>query len=479
MLGWLWNSNDGEPKKKQRQVVEKPLEKRVDPLSTYFKDIKYQPPQPISQVVGSPNTANPQNPAGTAGFSGSSFPYSQPGTAGGGFTTHPPPAPHQLPFGTSPPLPFGTTRPVGPYGQTTNTFGAPNTAGFGGTLAGHGLQKTPLNASTMTLCVTPGDLTRKSPKNKERKKISDAADKLYKRLNITEKIFQWSETIRFWVAEHIVKKKIEEWNKNDTQITGVIMVLAKNYESNMQLKARFDKLLKETPKEQAQFLKDNIQLLPAEWKEFVEKRKRLKEQLRIQHSSKADRPDPVYCLSRLKDLSQNAFLGNFNFSAGEKWQGHPWGPPLPTDAKLVMTYFCHWMDDLLGPAVIFSESHFIKLKHYKERVVEGKHRFDTVAIVETTIPVLERESKEPQFGLARPLEKQRKKVEPYYFLVYKDQKKDASKKEEIEDHSTKFWGRRNKVEGTLYPAWYPRPGPDNIFHCLALFNKYFSMKITF
>merc|ERR1719427_2042852 len=275
--------------------------------------------------------------------------------------------------------------------------------------------------------------------------------------------------MRFWVADTVVKKKIEDWNRTDLQMAGALKLMRDQFQ-NAQEKAQVEKLMKEHPQEQAKFFYNNLNnpKMPAPWKEWIEKRHKLEDEIKIGPTDKM--PDPAYVLARLTDLSTNAFLGDFKWKGGVSWKAKAWGPHLPTDSELIMYFFCQLMDEILGPAVIFSESHFIKLNHYKKKVEEGRHRFDTVAIVETTIPIPEREKAKVETRPFSFQQKEQPKVEPYFYLVYKEEKKDDGdeKKEEEStvDHSVKLWGRKTKEEGTVFPAWYPRPGPDNLFHCL-------------
>lgn len=299
------------------------------------------------------------------------------------------------------------------------------------------------------------------PVNKKLEMI-ESSDRLYATEKIDAKMGEWSDNVRWWLAEMVVKRKIQEWDRTDVLMASYVKHCKKQFPNE-----KFDVL--DTPQKQSAFFQENKSLLPKEWHNWIDERKKLEKELVLLGST----VQGPYVLERLADLNAKPFFGDYRWRGGAEWKNQNWTSLFPTDSEILMTYFRYFVERFTTPVIIFSESHFIQLSSANEKVVVGKHRFDRVAIVQSPRP--------PPSSLGKESER-----DPYYYLVFDPVGKrgdktgaasDSSTSKPGEDLSEQFWGKSATTEGKPYPKWCPRPGPGNLFHCLALFAYFVKSRL--
>ena len=200
-------------------------------------------------------------------------------------------------------------------------------------------------------------------KSKFAAKYMEESIKLYESLHIDTLIANWAEAMRWWLGERVIERK-KELDENNNSINQIFNLLINKYNLKQQL-SQFVK-----PWEKISFILQNeSQLLnvarsggPREIPHIIQKTGVLKECIdfvcsNYTYNQKQNVVQYVY--KRINTLSTSNNLQSFKWNKGDE---QLWRELLyPNDAHLIMTLFCRYMDDVMCPAIKFSEKHYIQI----------------------------------------------------------------------------------------------------------------------
>mmetsp|Transcript_43807 Transcript_43807/g.39025 ORF Transcript_43807/g.39025 Transcript_43807/m.39025 type:complete len:954 (-) Transcript_43807:179-3040(-) len=242
---------------------------------------------------------------------------------------------------------------------------------------------------------------------------------LYSDLNIDSLIVNWAESMRWWLAE-MVKSRCQQLFTNDNDINKIFNLLVQKYGLQQQLSQ-----FKTASQRESFVIQNKQQLLNVAKQEnnpkiphIIQKRQVLKGHIDFVTSNyrafNNDKKVTEYVYNRIKQLSSTNNLTLFNWNRGgndnqTQWQSMYY----PTDAHLIMSLFCRYMDDAMCPAVKFSEKHYFQISRNEIKKIHTLYKkFKDIAI----ICVYDINTKEDNDDLTA------KDSLPYYFIAYNKDK---------------------------------------------------------
>jgi len=248
---------------------------------------------------------------------------------------------------------------------------------------------------------------------------------LLKSLEVKAYMQPWVENVRSWISMEVVRKKAEAWRKSDQFVHETVETLKRNaaqknltndlaeLEKFVSVKQKFDLLWSNRT-----------------WNHFTpDMQQKLLQRHKLREELKRICPGaPDYVRQRITDLSQSSFLSDYKWNSGGQWDGKKWSKLLPSDARLIMMMFFHYMDDYLSP-----------MNFSKEYVSTEKK----VSLTQTV----------NEFGMKQT----RFKIKKNFCIV------DAEKEEP-------FYFLLNNIDAIDEAKWVPQPGSQNVFHTIALFG---------
>lgn len=232
---------------------------------------------------------------------------------------------------------------------------------------------------------------------------ADRADALLAELRLSECMADTADRMRMWLSGRLVRPKAREFDRSLRFLHQVADLLLHGQGSALSADEQALLRDKQPTHQLSSFLRQRVT------EPGVARGLRAREMLE-RYLDCGSKSEKSYVRGRLAQLAEGGFMAEYEWDGGGEWNGRPWQPHLPTDAKIVMHAFCTFMDEVLPG---FTERHYIEAA---DRRGEGKR--PEVAIVEM-------------------------RVNPPYYMI-----------------------RHKKGH------WYVRPRRENLFHALVLFLHY-------
>lgn len=243
---------------------------------------------------------------------------------------------------------------------------------------------------------------------------------LLKSLEVKAYMQAWVENVRSWISMEVVKKKAESWRKSDEFVLETVQTLKRAFANQANELAQLERFV--TVKEKFDLLWSN-----RSWSQFTPQ---MQQKMLARHNLREELKRicpgaPDYVRQRVFDLSQSSFLSDYKWNSGGQWDGKKWSKILPTDARLIMMMFFHYMDDYLSP-MNFSKEYVSTEK--KVSLTQSVNEFQTRFKIKKNFCIVDAE-----------------KEEPFYFLL-------------------------NNIDAIDEAKWVPQPGSQNVFHTITLFG---------
>eukprot|EP01084_Bolivina_argentea_P116760 207403_1 len=291
---------------------------------------------------------------------------------------------------------------------------------------------------------------------------------LYESLRVDGLIENWAESMRWWLSQHVLKTRAGELVENDAEIENQIfgLLCAQPYNLKQQLSELQNPLQKEhfIISNEQQLLNVARQENKPGIQRIIQKRKHLCDCIQFMTRNYNECNAKEYVHRRIATLSSTNNLTLYQWNGGSKQ--YRFGA-YPTDAEVVMTLFCRYMDDVMCPAIKFSQKHYIQISSADINKTHKLYKkFKDIAI----ICVNDNTQKVKKNGSL-----------PYFFIAYN--RKKFEHKSSLIRKPRHFLGNNQSMDeqkelealpkGHHYKhdvgTWFPQPGKMNLIHTITLF----------
>eukprot|EP01083_Nonionella_stella_P008047 23183_1 len=253
-----------------------------------------------------------------------------------------------------------------------------------------------------------------------------AALKLYESCQISECVHRWAENMRLWVCASVLKVIVRDFERSDRDLLGIQNGIVNRMRAQNQAPPADLVALRDSKERMTFFTLHRAQL--SEFSAAITRRERLNSAF-----EKLWKSDTEYVLHRIQQLSSSEVLQQFRWDGGGYWKDCEWDKSKPCDSQIIMGAFCVVMDRFFYPRR-FSKQHFISHSDRKRA-----HRSAPAALKKSW-------SQAAVVAL---------KTAPAYHVVVV---------------------KRGPAGADVRPL-PTLPGPNNVFHCLALFAYYIKERL--
>ncbi|KAJ3365042.1 hypothetical protein HDU91_002342 [Kappamyces sp. JEL0680] len=149
----------------------------------------------------------------------------------------------------------------------------------------------------------------------------------------------WSDRLREWLASHVFQTLVARIDKVDAALKSM------GWDHLTCAKATFAESLNLSPQQPSQSVQSFAQQ-PFAFGSSLAKEPFAAERMALERHLSFDNNTRGYVIERIRGLARGSGLAQFRWNSGVKYNDIPWNnQQFPSDAFLVMTLFCRFMDE--------------------------------------------------------------------------------------------------------------------------------------